>query len=39
MPFAVCVLVEDIADGQGGGSTAAPIARDIFGYLLEYPSG
>ena len=37
LPFAVCVLVEDIADGQGGGSTAAPIARDIFGYLLEYP--
>lgn len=32
-PYALCVVVEDIADGQGGGSTAAPIARDIFTYL------
>ncbi len=33
LPYAVCVVVEGIADGQGGGSTAAPIARDIFQYL------
>lgn len=33
LPFAVCVVVEDIADGEGGGSTAAPIAGDIFEYL------
>lgn len=35
LPFAVCVVVEDIADGQGGGSTAAPIAGDIFTYLRD----
>lgn len=34
-PYAVCVVVEDIADGQGGGSTAAPIAQDIFAYLRD----
>lgn len=34
-PYAVCVVVEDIADGQGGGSTAAPIAQDIFTYLRD----
>ncbi len=33
LPYAVCVVVESIADGQGGGSTAAPIAKDIFQYL------
>ena len=32
-PFAVAVLVENIASGEGGGSTAAPIAGDIFRYL------
>ena len=37
LPFAVSVLVEDISDGQGGGSTAALIARDIFEYLRTYP--
>lgn len=26
VPYALCVVVEDIDDGQGGGSTAAPIA-------------
>lgn len=36
LPFAVCVVVEDIADGQGGGSTAAPIAGDIFTYLRDH---
>ena len=35
LPFAVCVLVEDIPDGEGGGSTAAPIAGDIFRYLKD----
>ena len=34
-PFAVAVLVENIGDGQGGGSTAAPIAGDIFRYLRD----
>lgn len=37
LPFAVSILVEDIDDGQGGGSTAAPIARDIFQYILDHP--
>lgn len=36
LPFAVAVLVEDIADGEGGGSTAAPIAADIFTYLRDH---
>ncbi|MBQ3157624.1 MAG: penicillin-binding protein 2 [Clostridia bacterium] len=35
LPFAVCVVVEDIADGEGGGSTAAPIAGDIIKYLRD----
>jgi peptidoglycan glycosyltransferase len=30
LPYAVCVLVEEIIDGEGGGSTAAPIAGEIF---------
>ena len=30
LPYAVSVLVESIEDGEGGGSTAAPIAGDIF---------
>ncbi len=33
LPFAVAVVVEDIPDGTGGGSVAAPIAKDIFTYL------
>lgn len=33
LPYAVSVLVESIEDGEGGGSTAAPIAHDIFQYL------
>ncbi len=37
LPFAVSILVENIDDGQGGGSTAAPIARDIFQYLMDNP--
>lgn len=34
-PYAVAVLVEDVNDGDGGGSVAAPIAQDIFTYLKE----
>jgi len=33
LPYAVSILVESIEDGQGGGSTAAPIAADVFRYL------
>ncbi len=36
-PFAVCVLVEDIPDGESGGTTAAPIAGQIFQYLKAHP--
>ena len=36
LPFAVCVVVEDIPDGEGGGSTAAPIAGDIFKYIRDH---
>ena len=38
LPFAVCVVVEDIPDGEGGGSTAAPIAGEIFEYLRDNAS-
>ncbi len=37
LPIAVSILVEDIDDGQGGGSTAAPIAREVFQYIAEHP--
>lgn len=33
LPYAVSILVESIEDGEGGGSTAAPIAADVFEYL------
>ena len=36
LPYAVCVVVEDINDGEGGGSTAAPIAGDVFRYIKEH---
>ncbi|MBQ8555538.1 MAG: penicillin-binding protein 2 [Clostridia bacterium] len=36
LPFALAIVVEDIAEGEGGGSTAAPIAGDIFEYLKEH---
>ena len=36
LPYAVCVVVEDIVDGEGGGSTAAPIAGDIFKYIRDH---
>jgi len=38
LPFAVAILVEDIGDGEGGGSTAAPIAHDVFQYLRDHRS-
>lgn len=37
LPVALCVLVEDIPDGETGGSTAALIAHDIFSYLKAHP--
>ncbi len=37
LPFAVCVLVEDIPEGETGGSTAALIARDLFTWLKGHP--
>ena len=36
LPYAVCVVVEDIPDGEGGGSTAAPIAGAIFRYIRDH---
>ena len=36
LPYAVCVVVEDIIDGEGGGSTAAPIAGEIFRYIRNH---
>lgn len=35
LPYALCVLTEDIDDGQTGGTTSALVAKDIFGYLLR----
>ena len=39
LPYAVAVVVENIEDGEGGGSVAAPIAADIFTYLRDHFSG
>ena len=36
LPYALAVVVEDIPSGEGGGSTAAPIAGDIFRYLRDH---
>ena len=38
MPVSLCVLVEDIPDGETGGSTSALIAHDIFAYLKAHPT-
>lgn len=38
LPYALCVLVEDIADGEAGGTTSALVAADIFKYLKRLPS-
>lgn len=37
-PYAVAVLVESVAEGDGGGSTAAPIAADIFRCIQQIPA-
>ena len=37
IPICVSVLVEDIADGDGGGNTAAVIAGEIFRYAVKHP--
>ncbi len=37
LPFALCVLVEDIPDGETGGTTAALIAGDLFSWLKNHP--
>ena len=37
LPYAVAVLVESVNDGDSVGTTAAPIAADIFAYLKEHP--
>lgn len=36
MPYALSVVVESIGDGEGGGTTAAPIAGQIFSYLKDH---
>lgn len=33
LPYAVAVIVEDVNQGDGGGSAAAPIAQKIFEYM------
>ena len=37
LPVAVCVLVEDIPDGETGGTAAAPIAHNIFSWIKNHP--
>ena len=37
LPVAVSILVEDIPDGETGGTTAALIARDLFTYIKNHP--
>ena len=37
LPFALSVLVEDIPEGETGGTTAALIARDLFSWLKNHP--
>ena len=37
LPFALCVLTENIAEGETGGTTSALIAKDIFTYMKNYP--
>ena len=36
LPFAVAVLVEDIDENTSGGTTAAPIAGQIFAWLRDH---
>lgn len=37
LPVALCVLVQDIPDGETGGTTSALIARDMFSWLKNHP--
>ena len=37
LPAALCVLVEDIPEGETGGTTSALIAHDLFLYLKNHP--
>ena len=37
LPFSLCILVEDIAEGDTGGTTAALIAKDLFSYMKKHP--
>ena len=37
LPIAVTVLVEDIPDGETGGTTAALVVKDIFTYIRNHP--
>ena len=37
LPVAVCVLTEDIPDGETGGTTSALIAHDLFTWLKAHP--
>ena len=37
LPVAVTVLVENIPDGETGGTTAARIVKDIFTYIRNHP--
>lgn len=34
-PYALCILVEDIPDGETGGTTSSVIAADLFRYLNQ----
>ncbi|MBR3494628.1 MAG: hypothetical protein IKH38_04300 [Clostridia bacterium] len=36
LPYAICVLVEDLDSGVSGGSAAAPIAADAFRWLRDH---
>lgn len=36
LPIAICVLVEDIPDGETGGTIAAPIAGDLFAWMNDH---
>ena len=37
LPVALCVLVEDIPDGETGGTSAARVAGDIFLWIRNHP--
>ena len=37
IPLCVSIVVENIADGDGGGNTAAVIAGEIFRYAVKHP--